>query len=164
MTLRPAQPADVAPLARIWFDGWHDAHAAILPDALCRDRTEESFRHRLAHGLHAVITEGPVGTPLGFAMVKGDELNQLYVAASARGTGLADRLMAAAEERLAADGVTVAWLACAIGNARAARFYERRGWVLAGEVINHLTTAEGPFDLLVWRYEKRLLPAQESPA
>jgi hypothetical protein len=54
----------------------------------------------------------------------------------------------------------VAWLACAIGNERAARFYEKRGWHRAGTMINHLVTAEGEFHLEVWRYEKHLTPNQ----
>jgi hypothetical protein len=53
-------------------------------------------------------------------------------------------------------GVWVAWLACAIGNERAARFYEKRGWRRAGNMINELETADGIFPLEVWRYEKRL--------
>jgi hypothetical protein len=53
-------------------------------------------------------------------------------------------------------GVWVAWLACAIGNERAARFYEKRGWMRAGNMINELETPGGRFRLKVWRYEKRL--------
>ena len=64
--------------------------------------------------------------------------------------------MADAEARLAERGVETAWLACAIGNERAARFYEKSGWRRAGIMVNHADTAEGPFPLEVWRYEKRL--------
>jgi hypothetical protein len=32
---------------------------------------------------------GPIGAPLGFCMLKDDELYQLYVAAEARGVGAA---------------------------------------------------------------------------
>ena len=63
-----------------------------------------------------------------------------------------------AERRLAARGVATAWLACAIGNERAARFYERQGWRRTGVVVNLAETAEGPFPLEVWRYEKVLEP------
>lgn len=48
------------------------------------------------------------------------------------------------------------WLACAIGNDRAARFYEKNGWRRAGTIINEADTERGPFPLEVWRYEKPL--------
>jgi ribosomal protein S18 acetylase RimI-like enzyme len=89
-------------------------------------------------------------------MLKGDELYQLYVSAEARGTGVAAALIADAEARLAAHGVRTAWLACAIGNDRAARFYEKSGWRRAGTVVSELDTPAGIFRLDVWRYEKDL--------
>jgi GNAT superfamily N-acetyltransferase len=89
-------------------------------------------------------------------MLKGDELNQLYVSAEARGAGVAAALIADAESRQAASGVETAWLACAIGNDRAGRFYEKSGWRRAGTFVSRLDTINGPFDLEVWRYEKHL--------
>jgi RimJ/RimL family protein N-acetyltransferase len=65
-------------------------------------------------------------------------------------------LLADAEARLSELGVETAWLACAIGNARAARFYEKCGWRRAGTMINHAETSSGTFPLEVWRYEKLL--------
>ena len=155
-TIRTAGSADIEPLATIWYDGWQDAHAAILPPVLARDRTRESFRDRLAAALPEVRTAGPPGDPLGFCLLRDDELWQLYVAARARGTGVAAALVADAETRLAARGVGLAWLACAIGNDRAARFYEKCGWQRAGVVETRLDTAEGVVMLDVWRYEKQL--------
>jgi GNAT superfamily N-acetyltransferase len=99
---------------------------------------------------------GPRGAPLGFSIVKGDELNQLFVASAARGTGVAAALIGEAEARVAARGAEAIWLTCAIGNARAARFYEKRGWRRAGTVRDVLETPDGPFPLDVWRYEKPL--------
>ena len=89
-------------------------------------------------------------------MLKGDELDQLYVAAEARGAGAATALINDAEARLASNGVETAWLACAIGNERAARFYEKSGWRRTESFVSHLDTINGPFDLEVWRYEKRV--------
>jgi GNAT superfamily N-acetyltransferase len=45
-----------------------------------------------------------------------------------RGEGVADMLMADAERRIKDAGYSSAWLAVVAGNARARRFYERRGW------------------------------------
>jgi GNAT superfamily N-acetyltransferase len=156
MTARPADPSETGALARLWYDGWQDAHAAILPATLARARTRESFVERMAAALADVRVIGPQGAPLGFAMLKGDELYQFYVASEARGAGIAAALMADAEAQLAARGVETAWLACAIGNARAARFYEKSGWHLASTEVSRLDTVDGPFDLEVWRYEKHL--------
>ncbi|KRR07643.1 GNAT family acetyltransferase [Bradyrhizobium jicamae] len=156
MTARPPDPSETTVLARLWYDGWQDAHAAILPAELAQARTLESFAERMIAALADVRVIGPRGAPLGFAMLKGDELYQFYVAAEARGAGTAAALMTDAEARLSERGVETAWLACAIGNARAARFYEKCGWYLARTMISRLDTADGPFDLEVWRYEKRL--------
>src|SRR5262249_55490299 len=123
-------------LARIWFDAWTDAHAQILPAELTRLRTLESFRERLEAGLSQVRVAGPPGDPLGLCIVKGDELYQLFVAERARGKGVAAALIADAEATLAEKGVETAWLACAIGNDRAARFYEKCGWRRFGTMVN----------------------------
>jgi GNAT superfamily N-acetyltransferase len=111
--------------------------------------------------LPRVRVAGAHGTPLGFHVVEGDELNQLYVAAEARGTGVAATLVADAEARMADAGADVAWLACAIGNERAARFYEKCGWRRVGTMMSYVTTAAGRVPLEVWRYEKsRVAPAR----
>lgn len=156
MNVRRAEPTEIPALARLWYDGWQDAHAAILPEALARARTLESFRERLEAHLDEVRVIGQMGAPLGFYMLERDELYQLYVSAEARGAGVAAALIADAEERLCERGTETAWLTCAIGNDRAARFYEKSGWRRAGIVLSRLETVDGPFELNVWRYEKRL--------
>jgi GNAT superfamily N-acetyltransferase len=155
MQVRPAEASEVDQLAQMWFDGWQDAHARIVPAELVRLRTRESFGPRLRDGLRDTRAIGPVGSAVGFFMLKDDELYQFYVAAAARGSGVAATLIADAEARLADRGVATAWLACAIGNDRAARFYEKSGWRRAGTVVSTLDVA---FPLAVWRYEKTLTP------
>lgn len=156
MDVRAADEAEVDRLAALWYDGWQDAHATILPAELKRRRTLASFRHRLLAALPDLRVAGPRGAPVGFCVVKGNELYQLYVAAESRGSGVAAALMADAEARLSALGFETGWLACAIGNERAARFYEKHGWRRVGTMVNHLETPEGAFPLEVWRYEKSL--------
>lgn len=153
ITIRDAAGADLDWLAQLWFAGWQDAHADILPAALARVRTLPSFRERLADALPSVRVAVRVGAPAGFALLKGNELDQFYVAADSRGTGVAPALMADALATLRRSGATTAWLACAIGNQRAARFYEKLGWHRAGVMTSHLPTPAGVFDLDVWRYE-----------
>jgi GNAT superfamily N-acetyltransferase len=158
MDVRAADPTELDVLTKIWYDGWHDGHARVVPAELTRFRTFESFRRRLAAVLPDVRVVGPLGAPVGFHVIKGDELYQLFVVAEARGSGVAAALIADAEARLSGGGVTTAWLACAIGNHRAARFYEKSGWRLAGTIVNQVETEEGPFSLEVWRYEKTMTP------
>ena len=99
---------------------------------------------------------GPPGEPAGLYITKHDELYQLFVSAPSRGSGVAAALIVDAEARLSESGVVTAWLACAIGNQRAARFYEKRGWRCTGTMANLLETSQGTFPLEVWRYEKEL--------
>ncbi len=155
-TIRSPSLNEIDALATLWFEGWQDAHAEILPAALKRVRTLESFRARLSEAMSDVRTAGPAGAPHGFALIKDDELYQLYVGVVARGTGLAARLTADALERIQARGHQRAWLACAIGNERAARFYEKSGWSRRGVMTSQLPTAEGVMPLDVWRYEIEL--------
>lgn len=160
MDVRAAEDAEIDALARVWYDAWQDAHAAIVPAELTRLRTLEGFRDRLREAFPRVRVVGPSGAPVGFSILKDDELYQLFVSAGARGSGVAAALIADAETRLSANGVGTAWLTCAIGNERAARFYEKRGWRRVGNIVDTLETTSGPFSLEVWRYEKRLTPAQ----
>jgi GNAT superfamily N-acetyltransferase len=155
-TLRAAHESDLDRLAEIWLAGWRDAHLAIVPAALARLRTLGSFRDRLREALPRVRVALVAGTPMGFVILKPDEVYQFYVAAAARGTGVAALLMQDAEARLAEQGSATIWLSCAIGNDRAARFYEKCGWRRAATMIDHTETSEGPFALETWRYEKVL--------
>jgi hypothetical protein len=79
MNVRSAERREIGALARLWYRGWQDAHAAILPAVLARDRTLESLAQRLEAALGDVRVIGPAGAPLGFCMLKGNELYQLYV-------------------------------------------------------------------------------------
>lgn len=156
MDVRPAVRADLDDLARIWYEGWHDAHARIVPSELTRLRTLTSFRDRLEAALADVLVVDSAGEPVGFCVIKDAELYQLFVSVHARGSGVAATLLADAEARLREAGIDNAWLACAIGNERAARFYEKWGWRRTGVVVYHPETSAGIFRLEVWRYEKRL--------
>lgn len=154
MKVRAAEADEIDHLARLWHDGWNDAHAALAPPGLVAARTLASFRERLAAALPDICVVGPAGAPLGLCIIKEDELYQLFLARAARGTGAAVALLDDGEAWLGRRGVTTVWLACAVGNERAARFYEKRGWVRARTTVNRLETAAGVFEVEVWRYEK----------
>ena len=154
MEVRAAEESEIAPLAKVWYDSWQDAHSKLVPAELARVRTLQSFADRIRENLGKLRVVGPIGAPVGFCMIKDDELHQLYVAAEARGSGVAAALIDDAEVRLCESGVETAWLGCAIGNERAARFYEKCGWRRTGTVVTPLETSQGIFHLEVWRYEK----------
>lgn len=156
MVIRAAEDADVLALVRIWHDGWHDAHSQIVPAEMTRVRTKDNFRQRVADALSVMWVAGDAGAPVGFYVLSGEELHQLYVSAEARGTGVAAALLSDAERRLLNNGVEIGWLACAIGNHRAARFYEKHGWERMRIVNITVNTPAGVMPLDVWRYEKRL--------
>ena len=156
MNVRPAEPSDLDALATLWHDVWQVSHAALLPEELRKFRTLESFRDRIEHLLKDTRVIGPVGAPIGFCTIRGDELYQMYVSSAAQGTGAAALLMADGEARLKTNGVATTWLSCAIGNERAMRFYEKLGWRRVGVMSNPADTSAGPFPLETWRYEKDL--------
>ena len=153
--LRPAEPGDIEALAALWHAGWHDAHAKIVPAALTELRTLASFRDRLRAGLAMVRVAGP-GAPLGFAMVRKDELYQLYVdpgrgEAASRAPLLPTRRAASAgmvshaPGSIAPSGTTAPLRSTAsgVGSTRAPR-------------LAMLDTSQGPFEMEAWRFERAL--------
>lgn len=155
-TLIPLASADVPAAAQIWCDGWHEAHAHLVPADLTRLRTYGNFSDRLYAHLDRTMAAYAEGEVLGFAITRENELYQMYVGANARGSGTASLLIGDAERRIAMAGHNAAWLDCAIGNDRARRFYEKSGWLYAGVTPSQLDTSEGPFTLNLWRFEKPL--------
>jgi GNAT superfamily N-acetyltransferase len=155
---RPAVAADFDPLLDLWVARWHDAHAACSPPELLALRTREDFRTRLAGFGDGLWVIGPQGAPQGFYSLKGNHVDQLYVARELTGQGVALMLLRDAEARLAAAGHVEALLDCNTGNARAARFYQKSGWTLRGRELVELDSSSGPFPLEVFVFTRRLTP------
>jgi ribosomal protein S18 acetylase RimI-like enzyme len=149
--VRPAVAGDAGIVARIWRDGWRDGHLGNVPDELVAIRTPESFDTRARERVADTTVATVDGEVAGFVMVVGDEVEQVYVSAAHRGSGVAGLLLAEAERQVAAGGHTVAWLAVVGGNARARRFYERQGWVDEGLFDHH---APGAVRVPAHRYVK----------
>jgi ribosomal protein S18 acetylase RimI-like enzyme len=128
--ISPVQINDTDALVALWHAGWHDAHAHLVPAAILSYRTPEHFRLWLGQSGETIfVARG--ACPLGFVSVRDGELCKLYIAPTARGTGIAVKLMTHAEQRIRSNGYTEAELLCLDGNLRAQRFYEREGWRLA---------------------------------
>jgi ribosomal protein S18 acetylase RimI-like enzyme len=156
VVLRHAQPNDAPAIAEIWHLGWRDGHLGNVSPELAAARTEESFRERAEHRLNDTTVAVIEGEVAGFAMVVDDEVEQVYVASRHRGTGVADLLMVEAERQIAAAGHPTAWLAVVAGNARARRFYERRGWRDGGPFDYQAASDRGPIPVPSHRYVKAL--------
>ena len=154
-SIRPAVAADMAAVADLWHQGWHDGHAGYVPDGLTAARTLPAFHERTpARVADTTVAVSEDGGLLGFVMVVGDEVEQVFVGAAARESGLADVLLAEAERQVAAGGHEVAWLAVVAGNARARRFYERCGWRDEGDLPYEVTAGGQTFVSPCRRYVK----------
>jgi ribosomal protein S18 acetylase RimI-like enzyme len=152
--LRPARTEDAPAVAEIWRLGWRDGHLGNVPDELVEVRTDESFHTRAAQRVDETAVADVGDTVAGFVMVSDDEVEQVYVAADHRGTAVAGALLTEAERMVAANGHARAWLAVAVGNDRARRFYEKQGWVDEGVFDHAAPTAAGTIPVPCHRYVK----------
>ncbi len=155
--IRAAVAADMAAVADLWHEGWHSGHAGHVPDGLTAARSLEAFHERTpARVGDTTVVLGSSGRLLGFVMVVGDEVEQVFVGPASRGTGLAVVLLAEAERQVAASGHASAWLAVVEGNARARRFYEKHGWVDEGDLPYEVVAGGETFVSPCRRYVKKV--------
>lgn len=156
-SIRPAGDPDMAAVADLWHEGWHDAHAGHVPEGLTAARTLAAFHERTpARVADTSVAVSGDGVLLGFVMVVGDEVEQVFVGRAARGTGLAAVLLAEAERRVADGGHAAAWLAVVTGNARARTFYEKHGWTDSGDLPYEVSAGGQLFVSPCRRYVKAL--------
>jgi GNAT superfamily N-acetyltransferase len=156
VALRKATREDADDVADIWHLGWQDGHLGSVPQELIDARTEASFRSRAAERVGDTTVATVEGVVAGFVMVADDEVEQVYVSASHRGTGVAAVLLDGAERQVDANGHTQAWLAVVAGNARARAFYKRSGWHDEGPFDYTAAADGGPISVPSHRYTKRL--------
>lgn len=148
-----AQDELLAVLSEIWHDGWHEAHASLVPVTFSALRTKRVFMRRLREAWGSVLVASRGLNPVGFAITRKSELHAFFVTAAERGQGVSDILIEACMDRLALERVDAPWLICAKGNHRARGFYERHGWRVVREETN--TIFEGGVSAVadVWRME-----------
>jgi GNAT superfamily N-acetyltransferase len=156
VTLRAARLEDAGAIAEIWRLGWRDGHLGLVPRALVDVRTEASFRTRASERISDATVATFDGAVVGFVMVVDDEVEQVYVAAAQRGTGVAKVLIGEAERQVKANGHGKAWLAVVAGNARARAFYERAGWLDEGPFDYPAAAEDGTVAVPCRRYTKLL--------
>ena len=156
-TIRPAGDADMAAVADLWHEGWHDGHAGWVPEGLTELRTSAAFHERTPLRVaDTTVALDDSGELLGFVMVVGDEVEQVFVGRAARGTGLAAELLSVAEQQVGATGHESAWLAVVAGTGRARRFYEKQGWVDEGDLPYEVAAGGQTFTSPCRRYVKTL--------
>ena len=160
--LRPAREDDVETIATLWHSGWRDGHVGHVPDALLPHRGLDDFRRRVPPRIPETTVATIDGQVVGFVTVREDEVEQVYVSAAARGTGVAATLMRHAEQVIARR-FDVAWLSVAVGNARARRFYERSGWSDAAALDYRAEIEGGTLPVPCRRYEKQVRSLGAAP-
>lgn len=119
--------------------------AAFLESAMgaatyARQIADPDYALRIARNAAGAITGFAKTGPNVLPMPAGEpplaatrELHQLYLLAEAKGTGVADAMMAWVEEEARASGAVALYLSVYIDNIRAQRFYARHGYVEIGK-------------------------------
>jgi GNAT superfamily N-acetyltransferase len=153
--IRPATAGDrefvlglVPELAAFGPPPWRSVDEMVETDTLVLGRALDG----LAADATVLIAEDARGVGLGFIHLTADadyytrrecgHVSDLVVAAAARGRGVGERLMAAAEEWAAARGYALLTLNVFVGNARARALYERTGF--GAETVRYVKTVANP--------------------
>ena len=142
--LRPYRSDDEDAAIALWQQTWQQAYPAI--DFAARvSWWRARWRHELVPHAAIIIAE-QAGALVGFVTVDASGyLDQLVVAPQHWGSALADRLVNEAK-RLSPDRIT---LLVNTDNLRAIRFYQRNGFVQAGEDVN--PTSGRPVLKMEWK-------------
>ena len=143
-TLRPYRAEDEDAAIALWLKTWQEAYPSI--DFAARvPWWRERWRDELVPKAAIIVAEAADGL-VGFVTIDTHAyLDQLVVAPGHWGSKLADALVNEAK-RLSPDSIT---LLVNDDNARAIRFYERNGFVRAGQDVN--PTSGRPVLKMVWR-------------
>jgi putative acetyltransferase len=142
--LRPYRADDEDAAIALWLRAWQQAYPGI--DFAARVAWwRERWRNELVPNAAIVIAE-QAGALIGFVTIDASGyLDQLVAAPEHWGSTLGATLVDEAKRR-APDGVT---LLVNKDNARAIRFYERNGFVHAGEDVN--PTSGRPVLRMAWK-------------
>lgn len=144
-TLRPYIPADEGPTIELWQRSWQQNYPSI--DFSGRVAWwRERWRQELMATATVTVAEGADGI-IGFVTVNTDTgyLDQIVVAPESWGRGISEMLLAEARRQSPA-GLE---LHVNVDNRRAIRFYEKHGFVNAGDDINPISGR--PVYRMSWR-------------
>jgi putative acetyltransferase len=142
--LRPYRSEDEDAAIALWQETWQQAYPSI--DFAARVRWwRERWRDELVPNAAIMVAE-QAGELVGFVTIDAKGyLDQLVVAPDRWGSALADMLVDEAK-RLSPDRIT---LLVNTDNIRAIRFYERNGFVHAGDDVN--PTSGKPVARMEWK-------------
>ena len=142
--LRPYRAEDEDAAIALWQETWQRAYPSI--DFAARVAWwRERWRNELVPNAAIIIAE-QAGVVVGFVTIDAEGyLDQLVVSPTQWGSRLADALVDETK-RLSPKGVT---LLVNKDNTRAIRFYERNGFVHAGEDVN--PTSGRPVLKMAWK-------------
>jgi GNAT superfamily N-acetyltransferase len=151
VAIRRATEADADGVADVYLASFHATYAFPLAHS---DEEVRSWIHGLVANGHDTWVAVDGGRVVGMMVVAADDLDQLYVTPDRLGTGIGRNLLELAKVR-SPDGLTLYTFQV---NARARRFYERNGFVVAA-LGDGSGNEEGQPDVrYVWR------PPAGSPA
>lgn len=183
VAVRPAMLADAAPLAEFGRRAFLDTYGPDNDPAQTAGHLARTFGEALQRAeiagphTHMIVAEVD-GALAGYALVRADamapvaegptaqaELARFYVDTPWQGRGLADALMDAALETSGLLGAEALWLTVWDRNARAIRFYARRGFREVG-IATFLYGTDPQQDLVLMRVvrERRGPSAAGAPA
>jgi putative acetyltransferase len=142
--LRPYRAEDEDAAIALWQRTWQQAYPSI--DFAARLAWwRERWRNELVPGAAIIVAE-TAGAPVGFVTIDREGyLDQLVVAPEHWGSEVA-RVLVDEAKRRSPDGIT---LLVNKDNVRATRFYERNGFVHAGESVN--PTSGRPVLTMAWK-------------
>ena len=152
-TVRRATLADADAIGRVHVRAWQAAFRGVVPDEVLDELDPAQRAQRWREWLldpptdQELLVAVDAGAVVGFALVgplrggasevgepEDGELYAINLTPEAWGRGTGSALLTRAEAQLLARGYRTLWLWIARDNQRARAFYERHGWVTAGEV------------------------------
>jgi GNAT superfamily N-acetyltransferase len=126
--VRPLEQSQIETVACLFHHVWHETQAPLQHPAVATLRDFRFFNKRIEQRAPRTLVASLNGQVVGFTCWSPGFLNSLFVAPSARGTGVSTALCEAAETAIQDHGATTMSLDCIKDNWRARHFYEKRGW------------------------------------
>lgn len=153
-TIHSGRESDGDWIARLYHDVWHETHAPLMPKDASELRPLAYFQTRTAHLMAKCFVGIDLnGQGLGFCAWNGYRVGQLWLKASARGTGLAKLLLNQALAVINPSADRPATLDCFVENRRGLAFYRREGW--QRQQLLSLPIVDGSeIKVPFWRLEK----------
>lgn len=147
-TLRPATPQDAAAIADLFRQSFRDTFGGNYPphelDAFLEHSDTALYARVLANPENSLLVGEQDGALTGFCLLGPQAelpvaserrwwvLRQLYLLEPAKGSGMAQAMLAWALEQSRARGMEELYLTVWIDNPRARRLYEKHGFVECG--------------------------------